>query len=293
MPTFFGADISEYQGDINWQAFNPGAAFVFIKASEGIGYKDKKFDQNKAGVRSLGADMPHGFYHFCDGYDPVQEAHWFVQCVGDWQPGEVAMVDWEIDPNLDRDAWNETFINTVTQLLGFRPGFWYTNQNRLVTQSWIRTAATNIALFIAHYGYTPDENVPIRWWPFYTIHQYSSSGNFPGISGRVDTDAFFASAITDFYKFGKPADQPVPAPTPTPIPAPVPEPPAPVIVPPAPTEPPDPTPPPVTITPTPAPIPAPTTPPVTTPPATYNWLYILFSRILDFILRRYVKGKAK
>lgn len=296
MGTFYGADVSEYQGDINWPAFNPGASFVFIKSSEGMGYKDPKFDQNKAGVRSLGADMPHGFYHFADGYDAAQEAHWFVQCVGDIQPGEVLALDWEIDPGLDRDAWCKTFLDTVQGLIGYRPGFWYSNQNRVVSQAWPQTAGTGVGLWIAHYGYTADEDVPIRWWPFYAVHQTSSSGNFPGINGRVDTDAFFANSITDFYLYGYPdvpgpplpAPVPIsPPPTPTPDPVPVPDP-APS-VPPTP----EPTPPPVTVTPAPAPIPAPSTPPVTVHPPTYGFLYVLWSRILDFIFRRYVKGKAK
>lgn len=291
MATFYGADISEYQGDVDWRAFNPGAAFVFIKASEGVGYKDKKFDQNKAGVRSLGSDMPHGFYHFLDGYDPAQEAHWFVQCVGDIQPGEVLALDYEInDPNAGHNC--RVFLDTVRDLVGFYPIF-YTNQNRLVTGDFSETAASGDGLWVAHYGYTSDENVPIRWWSFYSWHQTGSSGNFPGIGGRVDTDAFFANSITDFYKYGKPADPPPQQPVPEPVPAPTPEPPAPVIVPPPNPTIPDPTTPPVVITPAPAPIPEPTTPPVTEHPPTYSRIYVLWSRILDFILRRYVKGKVK
>jgi GH25 family lysozyme M1 (1,4-beta-N-acetylmuramidase) len=293
MGIFYGADVSEYQGDIDWPAFNPGASFVVIKASEGIDYKDAKIDRNKAGVRALGADMPHMFYHFCRGNDPAQEAHWFAQCIGEILPGEGVMVDWEIDPSIDRDAWNEAFINALSQILGFRPGLWYTNQNRLVTQNWQRTAGTGIGLNVAHYGYTADENVPIRWWPFYTMHQTSSSGNFPGIRGLVDVDAFFADKITDFYAYCKPAPVAPGNSVPEPIPAPVPEPPAPVIVtPPDPTVP-DPVPPVVVITPTPAPIPEPTVPPVTEHPAVYPGWYVLLVKILDFILRRHINGKSK
>lgn len=271
--TFYGADVSEYQGNINWPAFNPGASFVFIKASEGAAYVDRKFSQNRTGVRRLGANMPHGFYHFANGGDPIAEANHFVSTVGPLQTGEVLALDWEISPNIDHDTWCYRFLAQVKARTGVLPLF-YTNQNRVVTENWTKTAGTGCGLWVAHYGIKPTETVPIKWWKFYAFHQYSSSGSFPGIAGRVDTDAFFANAITDFYKYGKKATAaPKPAPAPVPAPAPKPAPaPTPALVP--------------KPQPTPTPVPQPTTPPVVVPPPNatlYDWVVSLFRRVAGFL----------
>lgn len=204
MSTFYGADVSRWQGDVNWPAFNPGAAFVFIKAGGGDDglYTDGKFYQNRDGVRSLGSDMPHGYYWFAGGGDPIGEANYFCDLLPDLQTGEVLVLDWEISPGFNHDEWCARFINQVKARTGITPLF-YTNQNRVVSEDWSQTVATGCGLWVAHYGIGPDGDVPIKWWPFYAFHQYSSSGSFPGISGRVDTNAFFADAITDFYKYGK------------------------------------------------------------------------------------------
>lgn len=279
--TFYGADVSEWQGNINWPAFNPGAAFVLIRSSWGLN-TDAKFYQNRDGVRSLGSDMPHGYYHYAMGGDPIAEADYFLNTIGNLQQGEVLALDWEIDPAINRDEWCVRFLNHVRDRVGFLPLF-YSNQNRIVTQNWSGSAGTGDGLWVAHYGIPPTGDVPIKWWPFYLIHQYTSSGTFPGIAGRVDTNALFANAITDFYKYGAPAATvPVPAPVPLPTPPPAPAPaPAPEPTPePAPSPTPDPSPP------TPTPIPAPTTPPVTTPPASatlFDWFAHYVRVVLNFL----------
>ena len=105
--TYYGADISQYQGDIDWPAFDPGAAFVFIKAGGGDAglYTDTKLERNKAGVRALGTTMPHGYYWFAGGGAPAVEADYFCNIMADLQFGEVLALDWEISPGFDHDAF--------------------------------------------------------------------------------------------------------------------------------------------------------------------------------------------
>ncbi len=256
MGKFGGADVSMWQGVINWPAFNPGANFVFIKATGGDDglYTDSKFYYNRDGVRALGVDMPHGFYHFAGGGDPIAEADYFIDRVSPLQPGEVVVLDWEIY-HPDPVGWSLTWVRRVKARLGFNPVI-YTNQNRVITLPWQPVVDENCGLWVAHYGYTENEDVPIKWWPFYAWHQTGSSGTFPGIAGRVDTDWFFANVPSDFYKYGAPSPV-IPAPVPTPPPpppTPTPEPtPTPV-----PTPPPAPEPVPVPQPPTPEPVPTPT-----------------------------------
>lgn len=217
MNIFYGADVSEWNGPtgghppIDWQAFNPGAAFVWIKGSGGDGvttplYVDAQLAYNKAGVRSLGNAMPHGYYHFAGGKDAATEAKYFYDNVcSDLQIGEAVALDWEVE-HPDPNGWVLTFKNTLESLLGFHMVL-YVDTDRM-NRFGFKDTLVSSPLWIADYRYTPDQDIPSV--PTYTFHQYKDNGTFPGIQGSVDTDAFFAPNITDFFKLGKPAPAVVP-----------------------------------------------------------------------------------
>ena len=57
-----GADVSVYQGDIDWPVLSQQIDFVFIKATEGSGYVDDRFAYNWEGAAAAG--LPAGAYHF-------------------------------------------------------------------------------------------------------------------------------------------------------------------------------------------------------------------------------------
>lgn len=263
MGTFGGADISMWQGWIVWDQFEPATNFVFIKATGGDNglYTDSKFYFNRDEARRKG--LYRGFYHFAGGGDPVVEADYLIDKVGPLQTGECLMLDWEI-LYLNPPEWCRAFVQRLIDRLGFKPVF-YTNQNRIMTINFQVLADLGCSLFVAHYGYTQNQNVPIKWWSFYTFHQTGSSGSFPGITGNVDVDWFFANQMSDMAKLGAPAPV-IPQPTPTPVPVPVP------------TPTPDPTPEPV-----PAPPPNPDPVPVPQPPAPTPAPQSLWDRILAIL----------
>lgn len=238
MTTFYGADVSQWQGVINWPKFNPGASFVFIKATGGDNglYTDSQLVNNKKGARALGNQMPRGYYHFGGNAAATTEADYFCSAMKDLQVGEVVVLDSEYGKALD-PAWCLTWLKRVESKLGVKPLI-YMSASRLFAHDWSAVANAGYGLWVAHYGVQPSGTVPIKYWKFYAFHQYSSSGTFPGISGRVDCNAFFAPNISSFFKYGKPAPPaPAPAPAPTPAnPTPVP-PPAPKVEPTTPTAP--------------------------------------------------------
>jgi GH25 family lysozyme M1 (1,4-beta-N-acetylmuramidase) len=234
--TFYGADVSEWQGVIDWPTFNPGASFVWIKGSGGDGvttphYVDAQLANNKSGVRALGNEMPHGYFHYAGNKtSPQSQAQYFFDNVcNDLQVGEAVALDFEVEVP-DANAWVEAFKSTLESLLGFHMVL-YVDTDRL-NRFGFKIVLTTSPLWEANYGFTPDQTIP---GPMYTFHQFKDNGTFPGITGPVDTDAFFAEDITDFFKLGKPA-APAPAPqtviqaAPAPAPEPV-APPAPVIPP--------------------------------------------------------------
>src|SRR5262245_31016447 len=58
-----GVDISNHQGDVDWQALAASnVAFAYIKATEGGDFKDKRFQLNWDGTRKAG--LVRGAYHF-------------------------------------------------------------------------------------------------------------------------------------------------------------------------------------------------------------------------------------
>jgi lysozyme len=58
-----GVDVSNHQGDIDWSALaGSSVAFVYIKATEGGDFRDKRFLLNWEGAKRAG--LAHGAYHF-------------------------------------------------------------------------------------------------------------------------------------------------------------------------------------------------------------------------------------
>lgn len=76
-----GIDVSWYQGDIDWEILSKeGIEFAFIKATEGSGSIDKKFDDNFE--NAINTDLKVGAYHFFS-YDSEgkTQADNFIQTV--------------------------------------------------------------------------------------------------------------------------------------------------------------------------------------------------------------------
>ena len=101
--SYFGIDVSSYQGDINWQLVREdGVEFAFIRAGyrgygeEGKLCADEKFAANYDGAHSAGIDA--GVYFFSQAITPdeaVEEAK-FVLEILDGRPLEYPIVfDWE------------------------------------------------------------------------------------------------------------------------------------------------------------------------------------------------------
>lgn len=77
-----GADISEYQGDIEWDKLSDNMDFIFIKATEGSEHTDPRFAENLAGSKTT--SLAVGAYHFFS-YDSsgATQAEHFIDIAGD------------------------------------------------------------------------------------------------------------------------------------------------------------------------------------------------------------------
>ena len=196
-----GVDVSKWQGDINWPMVRAaGKRFAIAKATEGIGYKDGKYDANKVGAMSNG--IAFGAYHFArpdlngTNTEAVGEADWFVDTAG-YEPGMIVpTLDLEVSGGKSDAAlisWVKSWVGRVYERLGVKPmiyaspSFW---ANNMGNTSWFADNGYDV-LWVAHWG-TPSPSVPGSNWggKSWTFWQYTSEGIVPGITGRVDLDRY-------------------------------------------------------------------------------------------------------
>ena len=95
-----GLDISHHQGEVDWEKVDRKYQFVFIKATEGNDFIDKRFYENAGKIKNtqriLGA---YHFFHF--NYGGLEQANNFINTVGniiDLPP----VVDFEFSGNPKR-----------------------------------------------------------------------------------------------------------------------------------------------------------------------------------------------
>jgi GH25 family lysozyme M1 (1,4-beta-N-acetylmuramidase) len=196
-----GFDVSHWQGTINWAAaYNNGARFAYIKATEGTSYKDPNFNANYPNAYNAG--FIRGAYHFAtpNTSGGAVQADYFVAHGGGWsKDGQTLppMLDIEYNPygatcyglsQASMRSWITAFINEVHA----KTTRWATIYT---TTDWWTTCtgnsgayAANDPLFIARYASSVG-TLPAGW-PFYTFWQHADSGTFPG-----DQD-YFNGALT-------------------------------------------------------------------------------------------------
>lgn len=255
MSQLYGVDVSEWQGEIDWDLLNAHSNFVIMRSCFGTSRKDNQFTRNQSEARRVQASagpLGIGYYHYAYPEDntPEAEAAFFAANLGQLGVGDVLMLDWEEAYAGDHVAWCLAFLNTVQSLTSVKPLI-YLNQSLVKSHNWTPVIDAGYGLCLADYDGSqtgPGVETP---WPVTAVRQWTDADKVPGIAGNVDGDVFYGD-FEAWNKYGyqgaTPAPAPAPAPVPTPTPAPTPDP---VPTPdPAPT--PDPTP-----TPTPAPTPQP------------------------------------
>lgn len=208
-----GIDVSHWQGSINWPAVRASGveiALIKISGADAGLYYDSKATVNYYGAKNAGIAI--GGYHFAGGGDARAEAEYFVAGMRPFEENDVFVLDWEIK-HADPVGWCAAFLNRVHELTGVWP-LLYMNGSTFNAYSWnANSTIANCGKWIAWYGRDPEQTLPVNG--VYVMHQYTSSGNVPGITTLVDLDAWYGS-VDQFRKYGYHA--PVTAPTPPPAP---------------------------------------------------------------------------
>ena len=207
-----GIDVSRFQKTIEWPSVaGAGIRFAFVQASRGSGADctvkpqqcgaDPYFAANRVAAEAVGIRV--GPYHraFAAGgttadarADAVAESDVFLAAVGSLRAGElVPVIDVE-SPFSGMTAttlrtWVRVFVKRVNKRLGRKPMIYTNATSWSATGNTTEFAKAKYPLWVAHWGVSRP-SVPARNWAGrgYSVWQYTSSGNLPGISGRVDMD---------------------------------------------------------------------------------------------------------
>ncbi|MFB8087570.1 lysozyme [Streptomyces sp. col6] len=191
-----GIDVSSWQGGINWSSVRgAGIEFAWMKATEGLTYKDPTFSANY--LNAYNAGVIRGAYHYArpDVSGGAAQADFFASNGGAWSrdnltlPGvldiegtcygysQASMQQWILD------FYNQYKARTGRDVVIYTsPSWWNT-----CTGGWSGMSARS-PLWVANWT-TGTPSIP-SGFPFYTVWQYTSTGAVNGVSGNVDRDRF-------------------------------------------------------------------------------------------------------
>lgn len=210
-----GIDISKWQTGIDLSKVD--CDFVIVKATEGIGYVDRKCDSFYQQAKSLGKKL--GFYHFArPRNDAVREAQYFYNNTKNYFGEAIPILDWEAENKSDV-AWAKRWLDEVYRLSGVKPVI-YMSESVANAYNWSSVANADYGLWVAKYrDNNPDYNYNmanagkrprVKWWKFYCMWQWTSTGRLNGYSGNLDCNVFYGDGTTwDKYAGKSGTTQPV------------------------------------------------------------------------------------
>lgn len=192
-----GIDISKWQKGLDLSKVK--CDFVVVKATEGIGYVDSECDKFYQQAKKLGKLL--GFYHFArPTNDPIKEAQFFFKNTKNYFHEAIPVLDWEPTTGKGNTAWCKRWLDEVYRLSGVRPMI-YMSESVVNAYNWSDVVAGNYGLWVAkyrdnvidkNYDMSNAGNKPsVKWWAFYAMWQWTSSGRLDGYSANIDCDVFY------------------------------------------------------------------------------------------------------
>lgn len=186
----YGIDVSRHQGEIDWEALKKGnhpdapISFVYVKASEGSDFKDKKFEQNFENARKHGF-MRGAYHYFSTTSSGVSQANLFISMVklrsGDLPP----VLDIEEKPKNKKKYIEEVkiWLKKVEEHYGVKPIVYASSKykKKYLDDPFFKEYPS----WVAHY-YIPELTDGEEW----LMWQCTDIGVIPGIKEKVDINIF-------------------------------------------------------------------------------------------------------
>lgn len=197
-PSRLGIDVSEHQGEIDWEQVRAaGIDFAFIR----IGYRgysvgqinaDDRARENLAGAKAAGIDV--GVYFYAQAVstaEAAEEARWCLNFLGGEALDLPVVYDWEWvgydarTGSMDKSTLTEcvkTFCAAI-ESGGYSPMIYFNNH---VSRDLLDLRELEgYPFWLAQYKDRLDYPYQVDFW------QYTETGKVPGIEENVDIDLMF------------------------------------------------------------------------------------------------------
>jgi len=190
-----GIDVSDWQGDINWQAVKgSGVSFAMIRASvgrdNGSGVTDGQFARNWREAGRVG--LPRGAYHYLHPL-PMGQAGIFAQSIGNDRPE----LGYWCDVEEDALTWQKVsaFLDAADARFGCSVGV-YTRASFWNPLDAPADVSLGRPLWVADWRDVDAPAIPNGWtaWDFWQ-YRVGTAGTVPGIVTRIDLDRYRGSTI--------------------------------------------------------------------------------------------------
>ena len=193
----YGIDVSHNNGSVNWtkvKLSDPPISFAYIKATQGVGYKDPTNAINATGAAQAG--IKFGYYHFASlnnnldvAADATGEANWFDSVLKTLPPAQL-IPTLDIETNEKQlttqqvQAWINTFLSQMNSL-GHKNVMLYSYKPFLDSNLPANHPFGNLPLWVAQYRNVPSPSLP-HGWTKYSIWQYFDKGKVNGVPSDCD-----------------------------------------------------------------------------------------------------------
>ena len=193
-----GIDVSEFQGNINWNKVKAdGIEFAILKLGNiydyDANYKDSKFDTNYKNARANGIKIGAYIYNYCNTIDTLKKGlEWAIKKLEGKELDLPFYLDME-DKDIQGET-KETLTNQCNEFAryveskGYQAGV-YANVNWLKNELNPNDFDKKISVWVAQYY------KECQYTGKYDIWQYASDGSVRGISGNCDMNYLYNEDI--------------------------------------------------------------------------------------------------
>ena len=193
-----GIDVSEFQGNIDWNKVKAdGIEFAILKLGNiydyDENYLDSKFEENYKNAKAQGIKVGAYIYNYCNAVDTLKKGlKWAFEKLGNKKLDLPIYLDME-----DKDIQGETKVSLTEQCnefakfvqeKGFKAGV-YANVNWLKNELNPGDFEPSISVWVAQYY------KECQYTGKYDIWQYASNGKVSGISGNCDMNYLYNEDI--------------------------------------------------------------------------------------------------
>lgn len=191
----WGIDVSHHQGDIDWELLkSEHVVFAYIKATEGEGFKDKRFLANWDGASRVGiARGAYHFFTFCKSGNV--QANNFISSVPVEEGALPPVIDFEFVGNCEARPTKEAlikevraFVSKIEEVYGQRPIFYVTYE---AYDKYLAGEIEGYKIWIRDIFSYPSLTQNTKW----IFWQYSDHSRLKGVNGAVDLNVYAGSEM--------------------------------------------------------------------------------------------------